>query len=621
MKSQFQQLGRYLLVEKIASGGMADVYRAKLFGIEGFEKDVAIKKILPYWSGNREFIDMLVDEAKVLLHLTHANIVQVFELNKEDETYYIVMEYVDGVDLRSLIKQLKKKEREFSPPLICYIAQQVLNGLQFAHERKDRHSKPLGIVHRDISPQNILLSSEGEVKITDFGIARVVGKTTETTTGTLKGKFAYMSPEQALGQRVDHRTDIFALGILLYEMITGDRCFKGDNDLKTLESVKEARITFPKNTLERIPSQLIDIILGALKKNREERFQTATSLRNEIRSLENTMGYLVSPSDLKQLIFEIFPERFTRRREREEELTAKTRLHLETALEHETVSRRKTKVLVGEKTALLQEEEAQHTIVNYAKTFIVEKTRIVLEQLPKTVLDHISRLKNLKNIGKKPYWIGAAAVFVVTLGLILLISLSPEPVAKKGERVEKRAEEIREVSAKVAEPVKSVEAEPEADIKPFSALLSVSADPEGSTITIRYDGKEVKKQDKNQINLELTGEEKFSVIVSKKGYNTVRREITLSKDQPKHAEKVALKHLTFGRLVVRAKPWGRVYLANVVSGAETPFSKKNVPVGNYNLKVVFPPRGKAVTKAIRINENATVRCQAVFGSSSGINCR
>lgn len=620
MKSQIQQLGRYLLVEKIASGGMADVYRGKLFGIEGFEKDVAIKKILPYWSGNQEFINMLVDEAKVLLHLTHANIVQVFELNKEDETYYIVMEYVDGVDLRSLIKQLKKKGRKFSPSLVCYIAQQILNGLLFAHERKDRHSRPLGIVHRDISPQNILLSSEGEVKITDFGIARVIGKTTETTTGTLKGKFAYMSPEQALGQKVDHRTDIFALGILLYEMVTGERCFKGDNDLKTLESVKEARIVFPKETLEIIPSQLVDIILGALKKNKEERFQTAAGLRNEIRSLENTMGYLVSPSDLKQLILEIFPERFARRREKEEELSAKTRLHLETALEHETVSRRKTKVLVGE-TALLQEEEAQHTIVDYAKTFIVEKTRIVLEKLPKTVLDNISRLKDLKDVGKKPYWIGAAAVVAITLGLILLISLSPEPKAKKGDGVEKRTEEIREVSAKVDEPVKSAETGPETDVKPFSALLSVSADPEGSAIAISYDGKEVKKEDKNQINLELAGEKKFSVVVSKSGYSNVSREITLSRDQPKHAEKISLQLLTFGSLVVRAKPWGKVYLASVVSGAETPFSKNNVPVGDYNLKVVFPPKGMTVTKVIRINENATVRCQAVFGSSSGISCR
>ncbi len=304
MTQENSQLGRYHLIEKIASGGMAEVFRGKLVGVEGFEKIVAVKKILPFWSHNRDFVNMLIDEAKVLLHLTHANIVQVNELNREGDDYYLVMEFVDGVDLRTFINRFGEEGLPIPTELASFIARNICSGLDYAHSKKDRREKALGIVHRDISPQNILLSRDGDVKITDFGIARIADKSSETATGTLKGKFAYMSPEQALGEQVDHRTDLFALGILLFEMITGERCFKGRNDLETLESVKNAAVVLPEN----IPEAYRTLITKALTKDKELRFQSASDMRMALFQAERTLGVHASPDDLKKIMADFFAD-------------------------------------------------------------------------------------------------------------------------------------------------------------------------------------------------------------------------------------------------------------------------------------------------------------------------
>ncbi|MDO8520386.1 MAG: serine/threonine-protein kinase [Deltaproteobacteria bacterium] len=507
----FQQLGRYLLVERIASGGMADVYRGKLLGVEGFEKDVAIKKILPHWVENQEFIDMLVDEAKVLLHLTHANIVQVYELNKEGNTYYIVMEYVDGIDLRKVTGKLAKTERLFPIALVAYVGRQIAAGLEFAHERTDRHSKPLGIVHRDVSPQNILLSADGEVKITDFGIAKVLGKTTETVTGTLKGKFAYMSPEQAMGEAVDHRTDIFALGIILYELATGTRCFKGTNDMETLESVKKADVAFPEQTLTRIPGSVKKIILKALRKKREERYQSASELRRDLAAVESALALSVSGSDLKAFLYDLFPERFSHRREREEDLSAKTRLHLKTQ-----VGRPKTKILVGGASP----------------------------DLPQTVLDGLSRIKKRK---VKIAWGGAGAMVIVAL------------------------------------------------VWWGSGFLKKS-DDEPKTVTFVPIKEEVKMPEPVEIPKPVP-------IV-----------------EPIVAPPPPQKSGATGGLSVSARPWGRVTLPGVFNAVETPMTRQ-VPEGDYVMKVSYPPDNKSVTAEVTIKPGNTVRCQAAFGDSPRITCR
>jgi tRNA A-37 threonylcarbamoyl transferase component Bud32 len=208
--------GPYKLLSKLAVGGMAEVFRAKRAGVEGFEKVVAVKRILPHLSDNKEFVDMFIDEAKMVAGLTHPNIVQIFDLGKIDKSYYIAMEYVHGRDLRTILRRAKEKGLRLPLDLSVFIVAQVCSSLEFAHRKKDEQARPMMIVHRDVSPQNILISFEGDVKLTDFGIAKAATKATSTDVGALRGKLLYMSPEQAWGKAMDRRSDLFSLGIVFY---------------------------------------------------------------------------------------------------------------------------------------------------------------------------------------------------------------------------------------------------------------------------------------------------------------------------------------------------------------------------------------------------------------------
>ena len=216
------KFGNYLLLERIAVGGMAEVFVAKAFGVEGFERLLAIKKIVPTMGEDAEFIHMFVDEARIAVQLSHANIVQVLELGKHDENLYIAMEYISGRDLRQLIERFRKREQSVPVPQACLIVAEVCEALDYAHRKRDAQGRPLGIVHRDVSPQNVLVSFEGEVKLIDFGIAKAESRLQKTQSGILKGKFSYMSPEQVKGQPIDGRSDVFACGILLWELVCGE---------------------------------------------------------------------------------------------------------------------------------------------------------------------------------------------------------------------------------------------------------------------------------------------------------------------------------------------------------------------------------------------------------------
>ena len=210
------KFGKYLLLERIAVGGMAEVFVAKAFGVEGFERLLAIKKILPTMGEDAEFIRMFVDEARIAVQLAHANIVQVLELGKHEERLYIAMEYVSGRDLRQLMERFRKRQEAMPLPQVCLIVAEVCEALDHAHRKRDAQGRPLGIVHRDVSPQNVLVSFEGEVKLIDFGIAKAESRLQKTQSGILKGKFSYMSPEQVKGQPIDGRSDVLACGVLLW---------------------------------------------------------------------------------------------------------------------------------------------------------------------------------------------------------------------------------------------------------------------------------------------------------------------------------------------------------------------------------------------------------------------
>ncbi len=282
--SNFQptRFGKYLLLEKLATGGMAQLYRAKIIGVEGFEKFIAIKQILPHLAHEEELITSFIDEAKLAALLNHQNVVQIYDFGSMENSYFITMEFLFGKDLRAVNAKAKEKGTPVSLENALYLISKVCAGLDYAHKLKDFQGKSLNIIHRDISPQNVFLTYEGDVKIVDFGIAKAASQSTITQVGMIKGKVSYMSPEQAAGKVIDHRSDIFATGILLYELVAGGRMFKGDDTLQILSKVREAEFT-PLGTLKGgLPEKLYDIVAKALAKEPEDRYQSLADMQADI---------------------------------------------------------------------------------------------------------------------------------------------------------------------------------------------------------------------------------------------------------------------------------------------------------------------------------------------------
>lgn len=313
---QRTEFGEYILHDRIGAGGMAEIFLATARGIAGFEKRLVIKRILPTFSGDDQFVRMFIEEAKLCVSLRHPNIVQVYDLGEIDSQYFIAMEYVDGRDLLKTLAACGKKRIGFPTDIALYIVMEVLKGLDYAHGSRRPDGTPLGIIHRDVSPSNVLLSFEGEVKIADFGIAKASTRE-KTETGILKGKFGYMAPEQVTGAPIDHRADIFAMGIVLYELLTGHRLFAGKNDLAVLERVRDAQIEPPPRYYRPdLATELEEIVLRALSRDPRNRFQVAADLHDAIYDYTYRARATISPQHLGRFMQDLFlgePEEIERR--------------------------------------------------------------------------------------------------------------------------------------------------------------------------------------------------------------------------------------------------------------------------------------------------------------------
>jgi Tfp pilus assembly protein PilF/tRNA A-37 threonylcarbamoyl transferase component Bud32 len=305
----FQQVrfGKYLVLDKIAVGGMAELYQAKITSVEGFEKLVAIKKILPHLTQDANLVSMFIDEAKLAAMLTHQNIVQIYDLGSMEGTYYIAMEYIHGKDLRTILNKAVERKQPLPLEYGLHIICRVCAGLDYSHNLKDFQGEPLNIIHRDISPQNILVSYEGEIKIVDFGIAKAATKSTETRVGVIKGKLAYMSPEQAAIKSVDHRSDIFSTGIMLYEMVTGKRMFDGA-DLEILDRVREAQFEPPEMITAGLPPKLYEILHRSLAKDVELRYQSGSAMLADLQDCLSSFAERPSAEGLSKYMKKCFAE-------------------------------------------------------------------------------------------------------------------------------------------------------------------------------------------------------------------------------------------------------------------------------------------------------------------------
>ena len=314
-----KKFGDYVLLDLVSVGGMAEVFHAKGSGPDGFEKIVAIKRILPSLGEDDDFIKMFNDEATIAGQLSHPNIAQIFELGRHEESHFIAMEYIWGKDLLQIQRRFQKLGRRMPAAMACYILSKICEGLHYAHTKKGDDGVPLEIVHRDCSPQNILVSYEGEVKVIDFGIARAARRSSRTNAGVLKGKFGYMSPEQVRGMTLDHRSDVFALGTILWECLTGTRLFAGESDFSTLERVRDAQVRSPVELEPSVPKAVESIVFRALAREANDRYQTCAELNADLRKFLAGSNQFYTAKKLADWLKTGFAEDIERERKRLDE--------------------------------------------------------------------------------------------------------------------------------------------------------------------------------------------------------------------------------------------------------------------------------------------------------------
>jgi len=297
---------RYRIIEKIDAGGMAEIYKAVAITLDGFEKPVAIKRILPSLCNQPKFVNMFLDEARLAMHLNHANIVQVFDVGRAQGTYFIVMELIEGYNLRRVFQRLSEVGQRFPVPIALFVVTEMLKGLAHAHERRDANGNPLGIVHRDVSPPNVLISRAGEVKVTDFGLAKAITQAELTDPGIVKGKFSYLSPEAIDGRAVDHRADLFSAGVVLWELLANRRLFLGKTEMETVDLVQKAEV--PSLTLLNpdVPEELERLVLKSLARDPRKRYHSAREMGDSLMAFLFQEGLKVTSYDLTEFLRSIF---------------------------------------------------------------------------------------------------------------------------------------------------------------------------------------------------------------------------------------------------------------------------------------------------------------------------
>ncbi len=302
------QFGPYHLIERIALGGMAEVFLAVRPGMEGFEKELAIKRIRPHLSGEEAFVKMFLHEARLAAQLHHPHIVQIYDLGQMAGSYYIAMEHIFGRDMSRVVPKAEQLGIRFPLEYALYIAAATLDALAYAHAKRDDEGRPMNIVHRDVTPENIMVSWTGTVKILDFGIAKATTQTDPTRAGEIKGKLSYMSPEQAMGKQLDARSDVFGLAVVLYEWLTGYKLFTGENELAVLKSIVEGKIYPPSYFREDIPEEIERILMRALEKDRDRRPSTATEMQYELQQWLNDAEFVPTPTHLANFMKQIFAD-------------------------------------------------------------------------------------------------------------------------------------------------------------------------------------------------------------------------------------------------------------------------------------------------------------------------
>jgi serine/threonine protein kinase len=543
-----KQFGKYFLLKKIAVGGMAEIYKAKTYGVDGFEKQLVIKRILPHCSADKDFITMLIDEAKLSVLLSHANIVQVYDLGKVGEDYYISMEYIHGVNLRDMMYKCREEQMLLPHDISVYIASEICKGLDYAHRKTNQNNKPLGIVHRDISPQNVLISYEGEVKIGDFGIAKAAMNISHTMAGILKGKIAYMSPEQAMGKKIDYRSDIFSTGILLYEMLTGTKLYTGESQFEVLKKIRSLEMT-EENLPDSIPKKLRPVVAKALSHDIDSRFQHAGDMQIELTKYLYSTYIDFSPRKLAKSIGKLFEK------EIEDEQT-----QLAGSIEDMTGS---VNAIEGAKQMDIVRREPSVPPQTDAKNVTLSKEEKVSEKDYDTIVGTSKRIKKTKakspapppKPGKSGSLLKTLIALAVTAGLAWgAIKILPHI-------------DFPDDESKI---VKEVDQKPE-------KFGSTEVTSEPSSANIFLDGKDTGRR--TPATLEgLSIGKRYIVRIEKEGYGPEDREVRIVSPETVSVN-FTLSEPKGVINIITDPPGAAIMLDNKLTGETTPHMLENLPVG------------------------------------------
>jgi serine/threonine protein kinase len=577
------EYGNYFLIEKIATGGMAEIFRAKRRGLEGFEKLVAVKRILSHFSSNEEFISMFIQEAKVAALLTHPNIVQIYDLGKVEDSYYIAMEYVAGKDLRSIIKRCRESNIGFNMEQVVYVISKVCAGLDYAHRKKDLKGQDLNLVHRDVSPQNILISYDGDIKLVDFGIAKAASQSSETRAGVLKGKIAYMSPEQAWGRILDKRSDIFSAGILLYELLTRERLFKGDSDLNTLEMVRVCRIDPPAAINKDIPPELEGVVLRALAEDPGQRYQRAGEMQAELEKFLFTGRYEPGKINLHPVMQQLF----------EAEIAHEAQIIKEMEELFFASSSYEEKTVVADIPPDIQAmEEKLQKVVTLESTSPSLKTtpptfEVAPSALPEKAPPSVKRprvaapsLKVPPAKSKKPL-IGAVVGLALVAGAAFWAYKSFVPSSPAVSREKSKMESAATPAAQSTEAKVPPGGTPLAGLQ--KAAITVSSTPTGAMIWLNNQ----KLPSSTPTTLDnLASDKEYVIAVRKDGFNDWTTKVS-----PKAGERLNisanLAPRLMGTLSVDAKPWAEVLVDGQPKGT-TPLAAINLTAGKHRVTLRNP---------------------------------
>ncbi len=616
MGDGLKPFGRYFLMDLLAQGGMAEIYRARMASAEGASRLIVIKKIQAGYGQNPEFLQMFKSEIQVTMGFNHPNIVQLYDFGEEDHQPYIAMEWVDGKNLRQFMTRFAEAKQTFPVELAAYIAEQSAAGLHYAHSYRDKISgSPLNIVHRDISPQNVLISFEGNVKVIDFGIAKATTNSEATRAGIIKGKPSYLSPEQITGEALDGRSDIFALGAVLWELLVGKKLFAGENDLATLKMIESSQthVQHPSLLNPAVPVELDQIVMRALTKQRDQRYQTADEMQRALHRFIYAHFSDFNPSDLAACAKNLFKNEILEDRKKIQKLSAQVEDKIslvgsdrssEPFVQTETKSHSHTQPSIDvhfddplPKSKLVLESPIQSESTNSRTTRNTLKTQASYTRSRSNVILGNPNANKRSGI---PKWLGIPVI--VGVGALVYFSDSwmgqtsnPAPASGVVETPLQSA--ATKASLNAANNAKMI-------------VLKLNISPISSGVSVQLNGQDLPA---GTLTVPVALDSPLELIINRPEFKTFQSQFVVDSKQTTGLKEwvmdIALEPLHFGYLTIHTTPSANATL--MIDGTpwvkRTPLENEKLPVGRYQVQLSNEVLGMAKSLNIFIQEGKSVK--------------